>query len=98
MADRDLARASELTRFLRDLLRLGIADNLTTAQGKIPVGGVRQPEMLQIGDHVKRIAGHLRPKLHDMPGSDAPRWQRLASLVGEGESAVAQALRGRGSY
>jgi hypothetical protein len=100
VADNDIGRATELTRAFKDLLVEGVAFNLTTARGEIPPGAVREAEMLQIGDHVKRITEPLQATLRVVAGAkDAPeRWQRLVKLVTDSQAAVNKALKDRGGY
>lgn len=97
--EHDLARASEFGRFLKDLLVQGVAFNLTSANREIPVGGLREPEMLQIGDHVKRLTDRLEDRLGKSADKDTQeQWQRVAKGIGDGRAEVYKALKGRGAY
>lgn len=95
LTDRDVVRSQELAKALKDVLIHGVAFNLTTANGIIPVGAVREPEMLQIGAHVDRIAEAVADRLKTPPDA-GDAWQKVARAVSDGQAEVAKALRGRG--
>jgi hypothetical protein len=95
---RDVYRATELGNILKDLMVKGIAFNLTTAQDRIPKGAVREPEMLQIGDHVQRLTDQLQDKLSHVSDKDTNDWQRIVQGIIDGRTKVNEALKGRGAY
>jgi hypothetical protein len=99
IADRDVGRASDLGKAFKDLLVHGVAFNLTTAGGEIPVGGLREAELLQVGEHVQRIVAPLELQLARIPAKDnTDRWQRVLKQVTDGQAEVLKALKGRGTY
>jgi len=94
----DAVRAAELAKALKELLIHGVAFNLTTANAIIPVGAVREPEMLQIGAQVRRIAAAVADRLQTAaPRDDAAAWEKVAKAVSDGQAEVAKALKGRGA-
>jgi hypothetical protein len=95
--DKDFSRASDLSRHLNALLVEAVAFNLDTANAEIPIGGLREPEMLQIGDHVKRLADQTEEKLGTV-ADKSEQWQKLSESIGKGRAAVYKALKGRGAY
>jgi hypothetical protein len=98
-SERDVYRATELGNILTDLLKKGIAFNLDTASGQVPIGAAGEPAMLQIGDHVQRITNQLQDSLSRVADKDSSdQWQRIARGITEGQAKVNKALKGRGSY
>jgi hypothetical protein len=95
----DLGRATQLSKFLKDILLGGVAFNLTTANREIPIGDLREPAMLQIGDRVQRLTGQLEEQLGKVADKDTQeQWQRVTKNVADGRAEVYKALKGRGAY
>jgi hypothetical protein len=97
--ERDLGRATQLSKLLKDILAGGVAFNLTTTGREIPIGGLSEPKMLQIGDRVQRLTGQLEEQLGKVADKDTQeQWQRVTKNVADGRAEVYKALKGRGAY
>jgi hypothetical protein len=97
--EQDAVRAQEVALLFKKLLQRGVAFNLTTASTTIPVGDVREPEMLQIGDHVSRITQQLEENLLRLPDAETrTRLPKTLQAIQDGRAEVFKSLKGRGSY
>ncbi|MBL8793380.1 MAG: hypothetical protein JNM56_05730 [Planctomycetia bacterium] len=98
-AEQDAVRTQEAALLLKKLLQRGVAFNLTTAGGTIPLGDVREPEMVQIGDHVSRIAQQLEENLLRLPDAETrAKLPKTLQAIQDGRAEVFKSLKGRGAY
>lgn len=90
----DAARAVEMGQHLQNLLREGVADNLSTVRRNAPVGSVFEPELRRVGDWVAEVTQPLEEQLSLSTNLDDSHRQRAFQAVRVGRAEVEKALRG----
>jgi hypothetical protein len=84
-------RVAELGRYLRDVLKRGVGDNLKTARTDIHAGSEEEKELQRVHDKTKDVVHDLKTRLHE--GGNPP--PSALDAIDQGWGAVDDALLAR---
>ncbi|MFN4257920.1 MAG: hypothetical protein ACK4RK_01380 [Gemmataceae bacterium] len=91
-SDQEGARVNELGLHFRNVLRQGVAANITAAGNRIPVGSERERELEQLGQRVLRMALPLEEQLQ---ATQPLTTHQTLRAIHAGREEVERALRHR---
>jgi len=95
--DREPARVAELSAHLHDVLKGGVAANLTTAcAGPAPAASTFEKDLQEVHHHTVTLLQPLEDELRRLPDGDGRDDVRQAlQAVAQGRAEVEKAIRGR---